>query len=149
MKGLCFKFIYCSTIYLLKKYVFSQIFSCSTLFQRWICFLFLLIIISLVSYRFLAHGSYELELQSFIRSDKGYSSMLFLAIVPCFYLYYKHLALPKLNYSFTSLKHFAFIIFLYVINANEAIQNSFIFYYGNITNFILLLGFIIFYVILR
>ncbi len=109
---------------------------------------FLFAIIALVSFRFLVHGSYELELQSFIKADRGYRSILFLTVVPCFYLYNKYLALQKRTYNIKDLKHFVFIALLLFINANGVVRSSFIFHFGPLTNFILISGFIVFYLIL-
>ncbi len=108
---------------------------------------FLLVIITLVSYRFLIHGSFELGLQSFIKADKGSNSILFLITVPCFYLYNKNLALQTRTYNLKDLKHFIFIGFLYFINTSDIVQDSFIFHFGPVTNFILVGVFILFYLI--
>lgn len=107
--------------------------------------IFLLIIISIISIRFLIHGSYVIGLQSMIKPDKGPLSIFYLIVVPCFYLYNKHLVLEEKTHTFKFLKHLIFIVFLYVINVNTTIKESFIFYYGNATNFVLISLFLILY----
>lgn len=104
-------------------------------------------IIVIISIRFLIHGSYKLGLQTFFTPDSGSLSILYLVIAPYFYLYYKNLVLQKKTYNPKDLKHFIFIAFLYFINTNETLSESFIFYFGGITNFILVGAFILFYLI--
>ncbi|WP_232455949.1 AraC family transcriptional regulator [Polaribacter sp. SA4-10] len=108
---------------------------------------FLVLVIGLVSFRFLVHGSYDLSLQVLLKPDRGVHSILYLIIVPCYYLYYKYLTLQKKAYSYKDLKHLIFILFLYFINSNETLENSFIFYFGPITNFFLIGIFMLFYLI--
>jgi AraC-like DNA-binding protein len=110
--------------------------------------LFLVLIFSIISFRFLIHGTYELGLQTFLKPDKGLYSLLFLIIAPASYLYYNHLTLQEKGYKITDLKHLIFIVLLYVINSIEALDNSFIFYFGPITNFFFIAIFILFYLIL-
>lgn len=112
------------------------------------CNLFLVIIISIVSFRYFIHGSYILGLQSVLKPDKGLFSLLFLIIAPCLYLYYKHLTLQKKEYSPNDLKHGVFIIILYLINSIDAIHNSVLFYFGPMTNFFLIGIFLAFYNVL-
>jgi AraC-like DNA-binding protein len=109
---------------------------------------FLLLIIVIISIRFLVHGSYELGLQTILTPDHGPPSILYLIIAPCFYLYYKNLVHQKKTYNPKDLKHLIYIGFLYFINTNETLGESFIFYFGRITNFILIGIFILFYLIL-
>lgn len=99
---------------------------------------FLLIIIIIISIRFLIQGSYEIGIQSLFKPDKGPFSILYLIIVPCFYLYNKYLVLEKKTYTIKDLKHLIFIVFLYFINTNTTVKESFIFYYGKATNFVLI-----------
>lgn len=108
---------------------------------------FLLLIIVLISIRFLIHGSYELGLQSIFTPDKGAYSLLYLIIVPCFYLYHKNLVLQKKAYDPKDLKHFIYIGFLYTINTIPFFKESYIFYFGSITNLFFLSVFIFFYLI--
>ncbi|WP_100615045.1 AraC family transcriptional regulator [Confluentibacter citreus] len=109
---------------------------------------FLLLIIVIVSFRFFIHGSYELGIQTFLEPKKGPPSILYLILIPCFFLYYKSLVRQKKAYSPKDLKHFIFIIFLYVINTDTTLKESFLFHYGSITNFILIGVFILFYLVL-
>lgn len=109
---------------------------------------FLLLIIGIISIRFLVHGSYELGLQSVLSPDQGPPSIFYLIIIPCFYLYYKHLSLQNKTYSIKDLKHLAFIAFLYIINTNSAIVESAFFHFGSLTNLILIGVFIVFYLFL-
>ncbi|MCI2227910.1 AraC family transcriptional regulator [Polaribacter sp. MSW13] len=112
------------------------------------CNLFLVLIISIISFRFFIHGSYNLGLQTVFRADTGISSILYLIIVPCSYLYYKYLTFPQKTYNIKDLKHLIFIVFLYFINSNEALDNSFIFYFGSMTNLFYVAMFLIFYLVL-
>ncbi|PKQ46920.1 AraC family transcriptional regulator [Confluentibacter flavum] len=109
---------------------------------------FLLFIILIVSIRFLIHGSYELGIQTLLAPKQGPSSLVYLSLIPCFYLYYKYLVHQKKTYSLKDFKHFIFIVCLYAINTNSILKDSFIFHFGRITNFILIAGFILFYLIL-
>jgi len=109
---------------------------------------FLLLIIVIVSIRFLIHGSYELGIQTVFAPKEGPPSILYLILIPCFYLYYKNLVRQKKTYNPEDLKHFIFIIFLYVINTDTTLKESFLFHFGPITNFILIGLFILFYLIL-
>jgi AraC-like DNA-binding protein len=112
------------------------------------CNFFLVLIISIISFRFFTHGSYILGLQTVFKPDSGISSILYLIIVPCSYLYYKYLTFPKKAYNLKDLKHLIFIVFLYLINSNEALDNSFIFYFGSMTNLFYVAIFFLFYLIL-
>jgi AraC-like DNA-binding protein len=112
------------------------------------CNFFLILIFSIISLRFLIHGSYELGLQTFLKPDRGLYSLLFLSIVPASYLYYKHLTLQEKGSKIKDLKHLIFIVTLYVINSIEPLDNSFIFYFGPISNFFFIAIFILFYLIL-
>jgi AraC-like DNA-binding protein len=112
------------------------------------CNFFLVLIISIISFRFFIHGSYNLGLQTVFKPDSGISSILYLIIVPFSYLYYKHLIFPKKAYKFNDLKHLIYIVFLYLINSNEALDNSFLFYFGSMTNIFYLAIFFLFYLIL-
>lgn len=109
---------------------------------------FLLFIILIVSIRFLIHGSYELGIQPIVAPKQGSPSILYLTLIPCFYLYYKYLVHQKKTYNFKDFKHLIFLVFLYTINTNSILKDSFIFHFGRITNFILIAGFIIFYLTL-
>ncbi|WP_111309046.1 helix-turn-helix domain-containing protein [Confluentibacter sediminis] len=109
---------------------------------------FLLLIIIVVSFRFLIQGTYQLGMQAFLTPIQGITSIWYLALIPCFYLYYKNLVHQKKRYNPKDLKHLIFIVFLYVINANASIKESFLFHFGRLTNFILIIGFIFFYLIL-
>lgn len=110
--------------------------------------LFLMLIFSIVSVRFLIHGSYHLGLQNFIKPDSGNNSILFLIIAPSSYLYYKSLIYQKKTFNFLDLKHLLFIVFLFAINSISALETSFIFYFGPITNFYYVAFFIIFYLVI-
>jgi AraC-like DNA-binding protein len=112
------------------------------------CNFFLVLIIGIVSFRYFIHGSYNLDLQSVFKPDTGAFSILYLIIVPASYLYYKNLTLQKKAYNPIDLKHLLFIVFLYIINSIEALDNSFVFYFGPMTNFFFVGIFIIFYLIL-
>lgn len=112
------------------------------------CNFFLVLIFSIVSLRFLIHGSYELGLQKLVKPDRGLYSLLFLIIAPASYLYYNHLTIQEKGYKITDLKHLIYIVFLYVINSIEALDDSFIFYFGPMTNFFFIAIFIVFYLVL-
>ena len=109
---------------------------------------FLLLIIVIISIRFLVHGSYELGLQSVLSPDQGPPSVFYLIIIPCFYLYYKYLSLQNKTYNLKDLKHLAFIAFLYIINTNNMVVGSVIFHFGQLTNLVLIGIFILFYLFL-
>lgn len=109
---------------------------------------FLLLIIVIISIRFLVHGSYELGLQAVLTPDQGPPSVFYLIIIPCFYLYYKYLSLQNKTYNLKDLKHLAFIAFLYIINTNNMVVGSVIFHFGQLTNLVLIGIFILFYLFL-
>ena len=104
--------------------------------------IFLMLIFVITSVKFLIHGSYELGLQIQLNPRIGYLSILYLAVVPLFYLYYKNLVYGERAFDFNSLKHFVFIVTLYLVNAIPFIRDSFLFYYGQITNVIIITLFI-------
>lgn len=109
------------------------------------CNFYLVLIIGIISFRFFVHGSYYLGLQAVLKPDKGLFSLLYLIIVPSSYLYYKQLTLQKKATKPKDLIHFIFIALLFFINSIQVIENSFIFYFGSMTNFYLIGLFIIFY----
>jgi len=108
--------------------------------------IFLMLIFVITSIRFLIHGSYELGLQIQLNPRIGYISILYLAVVPLFYLYYKSLVHGEGTFNFNSLKHFIFIVALYLINVIPLIRDSFLFYYGLLTNVFMMTLFIGFYI---
>ncbi|WP_233270054.1 helix-turn-helix domain-containing protein [Polaribacter sp. L3A8] len=107
-----------------------------------------MLIISVISFRYFFHGSYDLGLQAVLKPDSGLYSLLFLILAPSLYLYYKHLVNQKKAYDSKDLKHLFFIIFLYLINSIEVLHNSFLFYFGAMTNFYLISIFVIFYLVI-
>ena len=107
---------------------------------------YLCLIIVIISIRFLIHGSYKLGIQTFFLPDHGAHSILYLIIAPCFYLYYKNLVHQKKAYNLKDLKHFIFIASLYFINTKAILSK--IFEFGQITNSILVILFITFYIVL-
>ena len=109
---------------------------------------FLLLVIIIISIRFLIHGSYVLGLQDYLTPDRGIYSIYYLIVVPSFYLYYKNLVLQNKTYDLRSLKHLIFIGFLYFINTNPYITESSIFQFLPIINFTLIGIFILFYLTL-
>lgn len=112
------------------------------------CNLFLILIIGILSFRFLVHGSFYLDIQTVLKPDNGIQSLIYLILAPCIYLYYKYLIFSEEKYNLKDLKHLFFIAFLFVINSVEAFDNSFIFYFGAITNFFFIAIFIIFYLVI-
>ena len=112
------------------------------------CNLFLVLIISILSFRLSIHGSYHLGLQNVIKADSGVYSILYLILAPCFYLYYKYLIFPKKKYNLKDFKHLLFIAFLFLINSIESLDNSFIFYFGSFTNLFFVSIFILFYLVI-
>lgn len=109
------------------------------------CNFFLVLIISIVFFRFFIHGSYHLGLQTFFKPLEGNNSIFYLILVPSFYLYYKYLTIQVKSYNFKDLKHIIIVLLLYLINSIEAIDQSFIFYFGPFTNFFFVFLFILFY----
>lgn len=112
------------------------------------CNFFLILIICVLSFRFLVHGSYSLGIQQILKPDSGIYSLLYLLIVPCFYLYYKYLLFPNIRYSIIDLKHLVFIVFIFLINSIESLDNSVLFYFGSITNVFYIGLYIVFYIIM-
>jgi AraC-like DNA-binding protein len=112
------------------------------------CNFFLVLIISIVFFRFFIHGSYHLGLQSVIKPVTDENSIFYLILVPCFYLYYKYLTIQVKSYDLKDLKHLIIIVFFYLINAIEALDDSIIFYFGRFTNFFFVLLFIMFYLVI-
>lgn len=112
------------------------------------CNFYLVLISGIISFRFFIHGSYDLGLQTVLKPDRGLFSILYLIIVPSSYLYYKHLTLQEKAYKPKDLIHFIFIGLLFFMNSIEVIENSFIFYFGTMTNFYLIVLFMIFYLTL-
>lgn len=110
---------------------------------------FLLLIIVIFSFRFLINGSYGLGIQNLIKPEEGPTSLLYLILVPCLYLYYKNLVHQKrLTYNPWDVKHFIFIIFLYLLNTNTSLKESFLIDQGPFINFSLIAVFILLYLIL-
>ncbi len=109
---------------------------------------YLLFIIIIISFRFLIHGSFELGLQDVLKPDRGPHSVFYLIIVPFFYLYHKNLILQSKTYNLKDLKHLIFIVGLFIINMNGFIRENYMVFYGKATNFILILGFLSFYLVL-
>ncbi len=110
------------------------------------CNAFLLVIIMLISHRFLIQGSYGLGLQTLFKPDKGPNSIFYLIIAPCFYLYHKNLVNPEKKFNSKNLKHLIFIGLLYLLNIY--FSNSFIFYFGKSTNAFLVAIFMVFYIVI-
>ena len=111
------------------------------------CNFFLILTLSIISFRFFIHGSYNLGLQTLLKPDRGLSSLLYLILFPCSYLYYKNLSHQTKAFNFKDLKHLIFILLLYSINSIEGLENSFIFYFGIITNLFFIILFVLFYLI--
>lgn len=109
---------------------------------------FLLLIITIISIRFLIHGTYELNLQNFISPDRGVFSIFYLIVIPCFYLYYKNLVYQEKTYNLIDLKHLIFIGFLYFLNTNSYFKESNLFQFRPNINFTLIVIFSLFYLIL-
>ncbi|PQJ82987.1 hypothetical protein BTO16_05805 [Polaribacter glomeratus] len=112
------------------------------------CNFFLIIIIGVISYRFFVHGTYYLGLQSILKPVTGSYSIFYLVLIPCFYLYYKYLTIQVKSFSFKDLKHLIFIVFLFLINSIETLDNTVIFHFGPMTNFFFVAIFILFYLII-
>lgn len=112
------------------------------------CNFFLILIISIVSFRFFIHGSYDLGLQTTFKPDRGLNSLFYLIIPPSIYLYYKNLTFQINRFNLKDLKHLIFIIFLFIINSNDVLKNSFIFYFGPFTNLFFVVGFVLFYLVI-
>lgn len=112
------------------------------------CNLYLVLIFSIITIRHLIHGSYFLELQTFLKPDKGPFSTFFLIIVPSFYLYYKYLVFPQKNYHLKDLKHLIYIFFIFLININQDLKSSFHGFFGRLSNFYLVGVFLVFYLVM-
>lgn len=112
------------------------------------CNFFLVLIISIVFFRFFIHGSYHLGLQSVFKPATGQNTIFYLILVPCFYLYYKYLTVQVKSYNLKDLKHLIIVVFFYLINTIDVLDNSFIFYFGPLTNFFFVLLFVLFYLII-
>ena len=110
------------------------------------CNFYLILIIGVISLRFFIHGSYTVGLQSLMKPDAGFYSILYLIIVPSAYLYYKNLLLQKKRHNITDLKHLFFVVFLFVINSNDFLKQSILFYFGKMTNFFFITLHILFYI---
>lgn len=108
--------------------------------------IFLILIFVITSLRFLIHGSYKLEFQSYFKPDSSAYSFLYLIVVPCLYLYFKNLIRGEKSFNFNDLKHFIFIVIIYAINTISVVRDSFIFFYDALTNVILITLFFIFYI---
>lgn len=110
---------------------------------------FLSLIIVIISIRFLINGSYELGIQTLISSEKGATPLLYLILIPCFYLYYKNLVNPKKQtYKLQDLKHFIYVILLYILNVNTTLKEGFLSNHRPVVNAALIAAFILFYSVL-
>lgn len=109
---------------------------------------FLLLIISIVSFRFLIHGTYELGLQDLFKPDRGVSSIFYLIVIPSFYLYYKNLILQNITYDVKDLKQLIFIVVLYVLNITIFCSVGFLNQFQPVINFTLIGIYILFYLVL-
>ena len=105
--------------------------------------IFLMLIFVTTSTRSLIHGTYLLGLQSIATAESG--SSIYLLIVPSFYLYYKNLLIEKKIFQIKDLKHYLFVVFFFLIHQIPSLENSVLFYYGEVTDFILILVFVLFY----
>ncbi|MEE9361017.1 MAG: AraC family transcriptional regulator [Cellulophaga sp.] len=110
--------------------------------------IFLLIIFVITSIRFLIHGSFKLGLQTYLTPDSGAISILYLTVVPCFYLYYKSLISGQKSFVIKDLKHFLFIALFYFSIIIPSIRNSFLYHYGLLTNVVFITLFINLYLFL-
>ena len=110
--------------------------------------IFLLLIFVITSIRFLIHGSFKLGLQTHLTPDSGATSILYLTVVPCFYLYYKSLVTGQKSFAIIDLKHFLCIALFYFSIVIPSIRNSFLYHYGLLTNVIFITIFINLYLFL-
>jgi AraC-like DNA-binding protein len=76
--------------------------------------IYLMLIFSMVSVRFLIHATYGLQWQLYVKASDN--PAFFLGIIPCFYLYYKNLVNESASNSFKDLKHFIPIVLFYVVH---------------------------------
>lgn len=112
------------------------------------CNFYLILNIGIISFRFFVHGTYGVGFQSILEPTAGVSSILYLIIIPSAYLYYKNLILQNKRYDLEDLKHLSFLLFLFTINTNDFLKQSFLFYFGEMTNAIFITMHIFFYLIL-
>lgn len=110
--------------------------------------IFLLLIFVITSIRFLIHGSFKLGFQTHLIPDSGASSILYLTVVPCFYLYHKSLVNRQKSFAVKHLKHFMFIGLFYLSVITPSIRNSFLYHYGILTNVVMITLFISLYLFL-
>lgn len=80
--------------------------------------IYLMLIFSMVSVRFLIHATFGLQWQLYVKASDN--PALFLGIIPCFYLYYKNLVNERASNSFNDLKHFLPIVLFYVIHQSSS-----------------------------
>ena len=95
--------------------------------------IFLLLIFVIISVRFLIHGSYKLGFQTHLIPDDGSTSILYLTVVPCFYLYYKSLISGQKFFALKDVKHFICIALFYLSISIPGIRNSFLYHYHLLT----------------
>lgn len=110
--------------------------------------IFLLFIFVITSMRFLIHGSFKLGFQNYIIPDSGSASILYLTVVPCFYLYHKSLVTRQKSFAVKDLKHFIFIALFYFSIIIPSIRHSFLYHYGLLTNVVIITLFISLYLFL-
>ena len=104
--------------------------------------IFLMLIFITTSIRFLIQGSSMLGLQSLITGNSF--SIIYLHIVPSFYLYYRNMVDREKSFHVKDLKHYVFIVCYYLAHTIPAIKNSGLFYY-DVTDFIIITVFVLFY----
>lgn len=107
--------------------------------------IFLLLIFLITSIRFLIHATFNLGIQTYVTPDYGATSILYLTLVPSFYLYYKSLVNKQKSFVIKDVKHFIAIALLYFSISIPGIRNSILFHYGAITHVILISIFISLY----
>jgi len=103
---------------------------------------FLMLIFITTSARSLIHGSHLLGLQSTVTAENH--SILYLLIIPSFYLYYKNLINQEKSFQIKDMTHYVFILSYYLAHAIPAIGNSSLFYY-DIVDFAIITVFSLFY----
>jgi AraC-like DNA-binding protein len=97
---------------------------------------YLLIIFTIVSLRFIYKGIYEIYQNQFFEITFKWPNSIFLLIVPCFYLYFKTLLNNNKRYNYKDLLHFIYPIiniFFLVIQRKYLIltkDTTFIFQFG-------------------